>query len=214
LFSTHLPEALVDIARPALGASASERQAAIDLFNTRAIYRHTRLKSPGSDGVTRWQCLVCAGRGRSRDIPKTMRRTKQGPLIDAPTGKCCDGTVTAGADALPWSQPTIYGTSAWHDAYGRRPLVETVNSFLHGGFVDIDRGFVRLLNSGRITLFMTATAVGLNRWRVRRWERMHRLLDPTDPEALPPIKTKHQPKKNRHRHFEDVLTAANSPPPA
>ena len=41
---------------------------------------------PRLDGVTRWRCPFCAGLLRSRQFPRTMRRSRQAPMVEVPEG--------------------------------------------------------------------------------------------------------------------------------
>lgn len=55
---------------------------------------------------------------------------------------------------------------------GKRQLAETANSFFHGSnhaITDIGRGYTRMLDSGRINLFLTFSVVGYNRQRIHAW---------------------------------------------
>jgi hypothetical protein len=91
-----------------------------------------------------------------------MRKNRRAPLVDLPEGADLS-TVTAGADQLRLYQPCLYGTTAWTIAEGKRQLAETANSFFHGAngaMTDIGRGYTRLLDSGRLELFVTFTIFG------------------------------------------------------
>ena len=77
-------------------------------------------------GDKRFQCPACAD---FCDDP-TAPRTYSHPQIARPdtTRCCCGSVVTIKVDDLDDYQLVPYGTPAWQTAYGRRNLVETVNS--------------------------------------------------------------------------------------
>jgi hypothetical protein len=114
-------------------------------------------------------------------------------------------------------QPCLYGTTAWTKAEGKRQLAETANSFLHGAagaIADIGRGYTRVLDSGRLELFVTFTLVGYNRSRIHVWLHDHRMLPATHPDALPPVTTTRAPRKGRARRYEDLPGPPGAGPPA
>ena len=79
-------------------------------------------------GDKRFKCPACAS---FCDDPTTNRPTSYDhpPLAKPGTTRCCGGgVVTIKARDLDEYQLVPYGTPAWHTAYGRRNLVETVNS--------------------------------------------------------------------------------------
>jgi hypothetical protein len=142
-----------------------------------------------------------------------MRRDRQAPLIVLPEGaNCCDGILLVGADRLPLQQPTIVGTRAWWTAWGRRNLVETANGALHGGFIEIDKGYVQLLDSGRIDGPLAHGLAGYNRWVMRQWKRIDRQLPADDPDALPPEVAPRKPRRGRVVRYEDVPGLGHGPP--
>ena len=79
-------------------------------------------------GDKRFQCPACsnfcddptAKTLTSYDHPKTLAKSD--------TTRCCGGVVTIKVEDLDDYQLIPYGTPAWQIAYGRRNLVETVNS--------------------------------------------------------------------------------------
>src|SRR5580698_8291793 len=81
LYSPLLPPELRDLAMPPRGAPRALRRAYEKKFNQRARYRYFRHAKPDADGVTRWRCPFCAGLLRSRNFPKTMRRSRKAPLL-------------------------------------------------------------------------------------------------------------------------------------
>jgi hypothetical protein len=109
-------------------------------------------------------------------------------------------------------QPTIVGTRAWTLYYGQRNRVETVNGQLQGKFINIDEGYVHLLDSGRVDGLLAYGLAGYNRWSIRNWRRDHRLLAPDDPDALPPETATRRPRSNRRKRFEGLPVRGNSPP--
>jgi hypothetical protein len=214
LFGEQLAEDLADLPMWPFGASEEEKQPYIEKFNKRAAHRYSRIKAPGADGTTRWQHPVNAGTLRSRHVCRSMRNSRRAPLIELDEDAVL-ATITAGADALPLWQPCLFGTSAWCTAYGRRQLVETANSLIHGAtgsLTDISRKYTKLMNSERIELFVMFTLAGLNRRIIRNWQRDHRLLDSSDPEALSPRLVRRAPRRGRARHYEDLQALAGTGP--
>lgn len=132
-----------------------------------------------------------------------MRRGRHLPLVELPEGTttCCDGVLRAGADQLPVMQQPIVGTTAWWALWGRRNLVESVNSSLQGGFTHIGRGYRQTFSSARITMFLAHKIAGYNRWALKAWRRlqMYRL-------HLREVFKREQrkPRKDRRTRFADM----------
>ncbi len=169
LFSPHLPQDLHDLPAPPRGASEEEKLTYEAKFNQRARWRLVRHAGPDADGVTRWRCPFCAGLLRSRKVPKTMRRSRRVPLVDLSEGgtTCCSGTLSAVPSEMALSQRIPYGTTAWRISMGRRQVVESVNSALKGAFVDLARGFFRVLGQVKMTVLLGFTLAAYNLDRVR-----------------------------------------------
>src|SRR5665213_1943476 len=138
-------------------------------FNQRAQWRMVRHAGPDGDGVTRWRCPFCAGLLRSRQVPKTMRRSRRAPLVELPDGvdSCCAGILSAAPVELALSQRIPYGTTAWRISMGRRQIVESANSALKGAFVDLGRGFFRVFGQVKMTVLLGFTVAGFNLDRIR-----------------------------------------------
>lgn len=216
LFSQWVPGQYLDLKLPGRNATQAERAESMRLHAARAVYRFGRHKAPGGDGTTRWRCPVHQGRLRAKSEPKSMRQSKDKPLVHIPNGAhCCEGVLTLGANELPLMQPTIVGTPAWHAAYGRRNLAETFNSFMHGGFVDIDKGYVCLLEApgreGRIDILVAHTIAGANRWVSKNWNRIRAQLS-DDKDREPARTTTRKPRRDRAARFEDLPKRGNDPP--
>ena len=77
-------------------------------------------------GDKRIQCPSCAGFCNDPTAPP--RTYNHPPLAKPGTARCCGGVVTIKVEDLDHYQLIPYGTPAWHTAFGRRNLVETVNS--------------------------------------------------------------------------------------
>ncbi|MEX0985429.1 MAG: hypothetical protein WD096_10335, partial [Actinomycetota bacterium] len=121
LVSSHVP---IELRRllpmPPMKATAEESARYEEMFNLLAQYRFERNGKPDADGATRWRCPVCAGRLRSRQVPKSMRGSRNRPLVALPDGAtCCNGAVTASAAELAHWQRFLPGTTAWRISYGR-----------------------------------------------------------------------------------------------
>jgi hypothetical protein len=73
--------------------------------------------------------------------------------------------VTAGD--LPWLQPISAGTTAWRKSMGRRHSVEGVNTMIMGGFVNIERKFMRVFGRTKMTIVLAFTIADFNRDRIQ-----------------------------------------------
>jgi hypothetical protein len=146
-----------------------------------------------------------------------MRNNRNAPLLILPAGATYKTeVVTAGADDLPFWQPCVFGTTAWTESIGRRQLVETDNSRIHGAngaHVEISRGFTTSRNRGRIKLFLVYTLAGVNEMIVFDWMRDHRLLDPSHPDALSPERKPRAPRKDRAKRWDDLAIPSRAGPP-
>ena len=80
---------------------------------------------------------------------------------------CCSGTLSAVPSEMALSQRIPYGTTAWRISMGRRQVVESVNSALKGAFVDLARGFFRVLGQVKMTVLLGFTLAAYNLDRVR-----------------------------------------------
>ena len=167
LFSDLLPDELRDLSMPPWGASEAEKRAYEAAYNRRARWRYVRHAGPDRDGATRWRCPFCAGLLRSRSLPRTMRRSRSAPLVQAAADHCCSGTLTVQPAELPLWQRLLPGTTAWRISMGRRQMVESVNAALKGGFVNLTRGFFRVMGQTKATVLLGFTLAGFNLDRVR-----------------------------------------------
>lgn len=97
-----------------------------------------------------------------------MRRSRTAPLVDLPAGAdCCKGVVSVSAEELPLWQQLAPGTTAWRIAMGRRQVVEGANAGLKGGFVNIERKFLRVMGLTKVTVMLAFTIAGYNIDRIR-----------------------------------------------
>lgn len=211
LFAEQLPEELVNLSSPPRGASNEEKAPYIRDFEQRAAYRYRRIKAPGNDGTTRWRHPVNAGSLRSRQVRPSMRRTRV-PLVNIDPGAQLS-TVTASADTLAMWQPCLFGTTAWWATIGRRQLVESTNSLLHGAVgsrTDISRKYTKLRDSGRIKLFFYMTVSCYNRWVIRRWKQDHS-FDPSNPDGATLRPLRRAPRRGRVKRFEDLPRPPDAP---
>jgi hypothetical protein len=181
LFSSHLPEALRDLPAAPRGASEVEKLAYESRFNLRARWRLVRHAGPDADGVTRWRCPFCAGLLRSRRLPKTMRRSRRAPLVELreDATACCSGILSAPPVELALSQVIPFGTTAWRISMARRQVVESVNAALKGSFVDLARGFFRVMGRVKVTLLFSFTLAAYNLDRVRSFRSKQAELEAT-----------------------------------
>lgn len=202
LFSPHLPQALIDLAAPPRGASEEEKLNYEAKFNQRARWRLVRHAGPDAEGVTRWRCPFCAGLLRSRKVPKTMRSSRRVPLVELPEGvtRCCSGILSSVPAELALSQRIPFGTTAWRISMGRRQVVESVNSALKGAFVDLARGFFRVLGQVKMTVLLGFTLAAYNLDRVRSF-RAKQAQDTETPRRR---------AKRRRGTWSDVVSAPRS----
>ncbi|MGA3216084.1 MAG: hypothetical protein ABSD97_10410 [Acidimicrobiales bacterium] len=151
--------------------SSGNWRLAYEDFNRRARWRLVRHSAPDKDGVTRWRCPFCSGLLKSRNFPKTMRRPARVPLVvlDSEQHTCCEGTVSAPPVDLPLTQRIPFGTTAWRVSMNRRMAVESVNAALKGGFVNVQRGFLRVFGLLKQTVLLGFTLAGVNLDRVRSY---------------------------------------------
>jgi hypothetical protein len=196
---------------PPMGASAEECARYEEAFNQLARYRFECMTGPDADGATRWRCPFHAGRLRSRQLPATMRGSRNVPLVPLHPGTtCCNGTVTVSAAELPHRQRFFPGTTAWRISYGRRQVVEGVNAMLKGGFVDIQHKFFRILGLTKMTLMLAFTVVGYNLEAIRSFGAKKVAARA----AIPMKKTR---KKRRMGTWRDVVAirpaTGPDPPP-
>ena len=177
LFSSHLPEELLDLPAPPRGAPEAEKVAYEAKFNQRARWRLVRHAGPDVDGVTRWRCPFCAGLLRSRQVPKTMRASRNSPLVHLREGSssCCSGILSVAPVELPLAQRISYGTTAWRISMGRRQVVESVNAALKGSFVDLSRGFFRVFGRVKTSVLLGFTLAAFNLDRIRSFRAKHGL---------------------------------------
>lgn len=170
----------------------------------RARWRLRRDQRPDAEGFTRWKCPFCAGslrtdrRGftKNRRPPSTSIRVEtHGWDIPRAETCCCTGTQTFAQAAVTLWQRYPEGTTAWYAAfYGRRSHIETANSLLKGGFVNIDRKWVRTWGIVKLTVFLTFAFCGLNRDRVRSWRAKCAEMERLARKGL-----RHRPRRKRRK---------------
>ena len=111
-----------------------------------------------------------------------MRNSRRVPLVELPEGvtRCCSGILSSVPAELALSQRIPFGTTAWRISMGRRQVVESVNSALKGAFVDLARGFFRVLGQVKMTVLLGFTLAAYNLDRVRSF-RAKRAQDKESP---------------------------------
>ncbi|HEV2368885.1 MAG TPA: hypothetical protein VGR90_03365, partial [Acidimicrobiales bacterium] len=209
LYSPHLPEELKDLPVPPRGASEAEKLAYESKFNQRARWRLTRHAGPDADGATRWKCPFCSGLLRSRAFPKTMRTSRNAPLVDVEAPCCCTGTLTAMPKELPWTQEIPFGTTAWRISMGRRQVVESANAALKGAFADLGRGFLQVMGLVRSTILLGFTLAAYNLDRIRSNKAKLGL----DDEGQVVAKPKQQRARRRSGTWAEVIEGPGKAPP-
>jgi hypothetical protein len=164
LFSALMPEDLrAELPWPPYIASEAEVLTYEQAYNERSRWRFQLHAGPDAEGTTRWKCPFHAGLLRSRQLPFTMCRSRNVPLVELPDGaKCCEGTISVNAADLPFRQKLTPGTTAWRKSYRRRNVVEGVNATLKGGFVNIQQKFFRVFGLTKLTLLLAFTIAGYN----------------------------------------------------
>lgn len=214
LYSALLPDDLVDLPMPPRGAPEPEKIAYEAAFNRRARWRYVRHAGPDADGATRWRCPFCAGLLRSRQIPATMRRSRNAPLEVLETDRCCTGILTVQPAALPLWQRLLPGTTAWRISMGRRQVVESVNAAIKGAFVDLGRGFARVLSQTKTTVLLAFTVAGFNLDRVRAFRAKHRRPGPEGPDGdQGPAPAATRPKRRQGTWGQLLAADPRTPPP-
>jgi len=205
LYSPFLPPELRDLAAPPRFARGAYRRAYEESFNRRARWRLVRHAGPDSDGVTRWRCPFCAGLLRSRRFPRTMRRSRQAPMVEMPEGvtQCCSGILSAPPAELPITQRIPFGTTAWRVSMYRRQVVESANSALKGAFTDLSRGFFRVFGQTKLSVLLGFTLAAYNLDRVRSFRAKK-----TEDEAKPLRRA-----KRRQGTWGDCISRDDDPVP-
>jgi hypothetical protein len=213
LYSAHLPDDLVDLPMPPRGATEAEKVAYEAAFNRRARWRYVRHAGPDTDGATRWRCPFCAGLLRSRQIPKTMRRSRTAPLEHLESDRCCDGILTVQPVALPLWQRLLPGTTAWRISMGRRQVVESVNAAIKGAFVDLGRGFLRVMGQTKATVLLGFSVAGFNLDRVRAFRAKHRRPSVDEGAEFEPAPPPQRPKRRKGTWAELLEIEQRTDPP-
>jgi len=128
-----------------------------------------------------------------------MRRSRRVPLVELPenVSNCCSGTLSSVPAELALSQRIPFGTTAWRISMGRRQVVESVNAALKGAFVDLARGFFRVLGQVKMTVLLGFTLAAYNLDRVRSF-RAKQAQDKETPRRR---------AKRRQGTWSDVATA-------
>ena len=213
LFSSHLPEELRQLPAPPRGASETEKIAYESKFNQRARWRLVRHAGPDADGVTRWRCPFCAGLLRCRQVPRTMRGSRNSPLVHLADGSksCCSGILSAVPVDVPLAQRIPYGTTAWRISMGRRQVVESVNAALKGSFVDLTRGFFRVFGRVKVTVLLGFTLAAFNLERIRSFRAKQALSEDRSQDQY---HASPSPRKKRRRGtWSQIIEQRPQPPP-
>lgn len=168
LLSDATPEALLqELPLPPVRASAEVRAPYEELFNARALYRWRTHAGPDHRGAIRLACPICSSPHlRCRQVGSSMRLPNSAPLVQLPDGRshCCStGTVTFSAREYPaWMGPVVPFTSAHFLSYGRRNAAETLNSYLHGLYVDVNEEWAEVFGTAKRAFVLAFTFAALN----------------------------------------------------
>lgn len=119
--------------------------------------------------------------------------------------RCCDGTLTAQAAELTLWQRILPGTTAWRISMGRRQVVESVNAALKGAFVDLGRGFLRVMDLTKANILLGFTLAAYNLDRLRSYRAKHRLPTDGDDGVAQEPPTKARRAKRRTGTWADLL---------
>jgi hypothetical protein len=141
----------------------------------------------------------------------TMSRPRTTPLVGLPEGaKCCEGIISVSAANLPFRQRFTPGSTAWRKSYRRRNIVEGVNAFLKGGFVNIGQKFFRVFRLTKLTFLLAFTIAGYNVECIRSFNA-RKIVEAEAAEA------KRQRRKKRRQgtwaHLLDRASADAGPDP-
>jgi hypothetical protein len=213
LYSSLLPVDLYELPMPPRGAPETVKSEYEAAFNQRARWRMSCHAGPDVDGATRWRCPFCKGLLRSRRFPETMRRGNRVPVVSVADDveRCCSGIFMAMPAELPWWQKIPFGTTAWRLSMGRRQAAESTNAALKGGFVDVNRGFLRVFGVTKITVALVFSVAGFNIDRVRSFRAKYRLQDPHEPIEYPPVPVNRA--KRRKGIWADLVDERAQGPP-
>lgn len=131
------------------------------------------LHQRNGDGTLRLMDPFGDGRLRSDVFPATTRLSADVPLVAVDPQAAANyrlGTVTVGADELPFMQRAFVGSGAHRDMYSTRHQVENVNGRLRG-FTDLGPGYHPSFSLPRRSLFLAALVAGHNIREQQRWGR-------------------------------------------
>ena len=184
---------------PSIRSSATEHAKLQEPYNRRADWRW-RLNKIGSNGTHYFLCPFCAGSLRATNL--TVRNGRK-PLPSAPfvgviEGTCCDGPLALTAEQLGRWQEIPAGTTAHAHLYaGRRQAIESVNSRLKGGHVDMGDKYIRVFGIVKRRILTAYSLAAYNIIASENWIERH-------PEALTSAPG---PMKSTRRTPEDEETS-------
>lgn len=167
---------------PPLGATTKQVKEYQKPFNDRARYRYSVHAGPDDDGYRRLRCPFCAGRGKARAFPKTMRLGPTVPILPVAGGpeRCCKGIITVSAEDLALWQDIPFGTTAWFMSYRRRNCVEVVNAAPSRASSSIStRATNPSCEPDKIALMLAFTLAGVNIDRANAYRAKHALKPAT-----------------------------------
>ena len=173
LFSDAIPaDLLKEFPLPTPHLPAEARRPYEEAFNKRALYRWRNHAGPDSRGSIRLACPICTSPHlRCRQVPRSMRLPQTAPLVRLPEGRshcCSSGTVTFSARDYPlWMGDVVPFTTAHFMSYGRRNAAETLNSFLHGLYVDLNEKWAEPFGTAKRSFLVAFTLAGINHHLLR-----------------------------------------------
>ena len=158
---------LRELPLPPPRASADARLPYEQAFNDRARYRWRNHSGPDSRGAIRLACPICTSpHVRCQQVPRSLRLPNTCPKVWLPGNRnhcCVTGTVTFSADEYPlWMGDVVPHTTAHFLSYGRRNAAETLNSFLHGLYVDIDENWAEPFGTAKRAFLLSFTLAAIN----------------------------------------------------
>lgn len=75
--------------------------------------------------------------------------------------------------------------AAWRISMGRRQVAESVNAALKGAFIDLGRGFMRVMGVTKMTVMLGFTFAAYNLDRTRSYRAKHHRDEHNQPIAKP-----------------------------
>ncbi|NMN99047.1 hypothetical protein [Antrihabitans stalactiti] len=204
LYTTCLPEGLVDLA-PLTRDMTTEQRAEIErLHQLRGAYAFTPHGSRDPDGRRRYRGpAVTHPSIRSPKAPRSMREDFRKPTVYCTGDTACGCAITVtlyDTDEPNLRMPMQHGTREWEDSYYRREGIESLFGDLKGNRLDLHRGAIRGYGLTRYTLLLGFALATMNMAILRDWHAKRHRLDPWGKvlgEPSPPVRRDRHPATGR-----------------